>query len=325
MKKNIAVLMGGYSCEYPISLQSGAVVYKHIPKDIYTVYKVLITKEKWVVLDDCNKEYAINRHDFSAYINNNTIIFDFVFNVIHGSPCENGQLLAYFELLNLAHSSADFYTMALTFNKRDCLAVAQKYGVQTAKSYYLNKNDAYDLQKIVEQVGLPCFVKPNNGGSSLGMSKVFQKQDLPKAFAKAFQHDKDLLIESFLEGIEVSVGVIPYQNDIKVLPITEIVPENDFFDFQAKYQGKAKEITPARISPQQRENVIKTAQYLYKKLNMKGFSRSEFILVGDKPYFLEINSIPGMTEQSILPQQAQKAGIPLQALLCDVIESNLES
>ena len=326
MLKNIAVLIGGYSGEYPVSLQSGQTVYEHIPKEKYQVYKVLITLDIWVVLDaHSDKKYPIDKRDFSTQINGQKITFDFIFNVIHGPPCENGQLLAYFELLNIPHSAADFYTMALTFNKKDCLAVAQKYAIPTATSYYLRKGERHDIQQVIQKVGLPCFVKPNSGGSSLGISKVLKKQDFQEALQKAFECDKEVLIESFLEGTEVSVGVITYKGAVRVLPITEIVPQNDFFDFQAKYSGASQEITPARISEIQKQQLTEVAKRLYEKLGMKGFSRSEFILVGDTPYFLEINTIPGMTPQSILPQQAKAAGIGLQELLCDTIDSNLKN
>lgn len=324
-KKNIAVLMGGYSGEYPISIESAKTVYEKIPKEKYNVYKVLITKEKWVLLEEnSKKEYPIDKRDFSAKKNGKNLKFDFIFNVIHGEPCENGQLIAYFELLKIPHSSDDFYKMALTFNKKNCLAVAEKYGIKTAKSYFLKKGEKYNIENIIQKIGLPCFVKPNNGGSSLGASKVVQKENLEKALEKAFSCDENILIERFLEGKEVSVGVITYQGKVKVLPITEMIPDNDFFDFTAKYKGKSKEITPAKISETQKENIIKTAQTLYEKLGMQGFSRSEFILIKDTPYFLEMNTIPGMTPQSILPQQAKAAGISLEALLCDRIAHFLD-
>jgi len=320
MKKNIAVIMGGYSSEYKISIKSGQVVYDHMDTDKYKAYKVLILPDKWVALDKNNIEYPINKNDFSIEIESHKILFDFVFNVIHGSPGEDGRILAYFDLLNIPYSSAPFYQMALTFNKRDCLSVAKSYGIKTATSVYLNQGSTYTNKEIIETVGLPCFVKPNNAGSSFGISKVHQIENLDKALETAFREDKEILIESFLDGTEVSVGVIQYKNKVHVLPITEIVSENDFFDYEAKYLGKSKEITPARISITQKENVSQAAKHLYKSLNMSGFSRSEFIFIGDVPYFLEINTVPGMTEASLLPQQAKKAGIGLRELLSDTIE-----
>ena len=211
--------------------------------------------------------------------------------------------------------------MALTFNKRDTLSVVSAYNVPTATSIYLNKGDIINVDKIIETVGLPCFVKPNNAGSSFGISKAHTKEAIIPAIETAYKEDSEILIESFLDGTEVSVGVIQYKGETKVLPITEIVTENDFFDYEAKYLGKSEEITPARLTNKQEEKVIKVAKRVYEILNMSGFSRSEYILVNDEPHFLEMNTVPGLTEASILPQQAQKAGITLTKLFSNAIES----
>jgi D-alanine-D-alanine ligase len=323
MKKNIAIVMGGYSSEVNISLNSGNVVYNHLNKEKYNSFRVHILKEKWVALDDLNIEYCIDKNDFSFFLGDKKIIFDCVFNAIHGAPGENGELLAYFNLINLKHTSAPFYQMALTFNKRDTLSVVKEYGVKTAVSVYLNKGDVVNLDQIIAKVGLPCFVKPNNAGSSYGISKVHTKTEMLPALEKAYQEDSEILIESFLNGPEVSVGVIDYKGEIKVLPITEIVPENDFFDYEAKYLGKSKEITPARISEAIKIKVEDVAKKVYSILNMSGFSRSEFILVNNEPHFLEMNTVPGLTENSILPQQAQAAGILLNELFDNAIENAL--
>lgn len=319
MKKNIAIIMGGYSSEVNISLKSGNVVYKHLNKEKYNAYRVHILKEKWVALDNESNEYQINISDFSFIKNDEHITFDCVFNAIHGNPGENGMILSYLELLNIPHTSAPFYQMALTFNKRDTLSVVKEYGVKTAKSVYLNKGDEIHVDNIIDKVNLPCFIKPNNAGSSYGISKAYTKEEVLKGIDLAYQEDSSILIESFLEGTEVSVGVIEYQNEIKVLPITEIVSENDFFDYEAKYQGKSQEITPARISKRQQNRVEEVAKKIYKALNMSGFTRSEFIFVNDEPHFLEMNTVPGMTEESILPQQAAAAGISLEDLFENAI------
>ncbi|WP_159950685.1 D-alanine--D-alanine ligase [Polaribacter septentrionalilitoris] len=323
MKKNIAIVMGGYSSEVNISLKSGNVVYNHLDKEKYNPYRVHILEEKWVALDADDNEFFINKHDFSFTKNNKTITFHCVFNAIHGAPGENGKLLSYLELLNIPHTSAPFYQMALTFNKRDTLSVVKEYGIKTAVSVYLNKGDEINLQKIINKVGLPCFIKPNNAGSSYGISKVHTLEEMMPAIEKAYKEDSEILIESFLDGTEVSVGVIQYKGELKVLPITEIVSENDFFDYEAKYEGKSQEITPARISKEEHQQVAKTAKKVYLILNMSGFSRSEYILVNCEPYFLEMNTVPGLTEESILPQQAQEAGISLKELFDNAIESSL--
>jgi D-alanine-D-alanine ligase len=323
MKRNIAIIMGGYSSEMHISIKSGNVVYNYLNKEKYTPFRVLILKERWVVLDAAENEYLIDKNDFSFVLDGKHVVFDCVFNAIHGAPGENGQILAYLDLINLKHTSAPFYQMALTFNKRDTLSVLKTYGIKAATSMYLNKGDVIHIDKIIEKVGLPCFIKPNNAGSSYGISKAHTKKDILPAIAIALKEDSEILIESFLDGTEVSVGIIQYKEETKVLPITEIVSENDFFDYQAKYEGKSLEITPARISNAQQQKVEEAAKNIYKILNISGFSRAEFILVDEEPYFLEINTVPGFTEESILPQQAKAAGISLEALFENAIETAL--
>jgi len=325
MKKNIAIIMGGYSSEVAISITSGNVVYHHVDRNLYNPFRVHILVDKWVVVTDDEKEYPIDKNDFSTTIDGQKITFDAVFNAIHGNPGENGVILAYFDLIGMKHTSAPFYQMALTFNKRDCLSVVKAYGIKTATSIYLNKGDEINLQKIVKKVGLPCFIKPNNAGSSFGISKAHTLEDILPAIEKAYKEDSEILIESFLEGTEVSVGVIEYKGKIKILPITEIVSENDFFDYEAKYEGKSQEITPARISEVQAKRVREVAKKVYKILNMRGFSRSEYIFVNNEPHFLEMNTVPGLTEESLLPQQAAAARISLQDLFGNAIESCLVS
>ncbi|MBT8384688.1 MAG: D-alanine--D-alanine ligase [Bacteroidia bacterium] len=324
MKKNIAIIMGGYSSEFEISLKSGEVVYQHLNRDIYSPYRVHILKEKWVVLDKNNNEYPIDKHDFSTDINGSKLKFDCVFNAIHGHPGENGVMMAYFELLGIKHTSAPFYQMALTFNKRDTLSVVRSYGIKTAISVYLDKGDDIHTDQIIAKVGLPCFVKPNGAGSSFGICKVNQKKDLLTAINKAYEEDNEILIESFLDGTEVSIGVIEFDNRVKVLPSTEIVSENEFFDYEAKYLGKSQEITPARISKIQQENLNTVARNVYKLLHLKGFSRAEYIFIGDEPYFIEVNTVPGLTNESLLPQQAKAAGITLEKLFGNAIEQGIK-
>ncbi len=316
--------MGGYSSEANISLKSGEVVYKNISKEKYNIFKVYILKNKWVVVTDNLNEYAINKHDFSANIHGKKINFDCVFNAIHGHPGEDGTILAYFNLLGIKHTSAPFYQMALTFNKRDCLSVIKKYGVKTAKSVYLDKGEKIEITKIIETVGLPCFVKPNNAGSSFGISKVKTEKELIPAIKKAFKEDSQLLIEEFLDGPEITIGVLNYKNKITVLPMTEIVTNNDFFDYEAKYLGKSEEITPARITENMHKKLELLATKVYKILNMSGFTRSEYIIVNNEPYFLEMNTVPGLTTESLIPQQADAAGISLPNLFHNAIEMALK-
>lgn len=317
--KNVAIIMGGYSSEYQISLTSGNVVYKFLDQSKYNAYRIHIFKDKWVMVDENDAEFPVNRHDFSVEYKGVKLQFDVVFNAIHGTPGEDGIMQAYFELLGIPQTSCDYYQAALTFNKRDLLSVLKPYGIKTATSFYLNEGDSIDEQTIIKTVGLPCFVKPNKAGSSFGISKVKSVEELLPAIANAYKEDNEIIIESFLDGTEVSVGVINYKGVTTVLPITEIVSENDFFDYEAKYLGKSQEITPARISPEMTEKVSAVAKRAYDVLKMKGFSRSEFIIVNDEPYMLEMNTIPGLTTESILPQQAKAAGISLTELFDNAI------
>lgn len=324
MKKNIAIIMGGYSSEYKISLKSGNVVFNTLDKSKYNAYRIHIFKEKWVYVDSDNKEYPIDKNDFSVTIQGDKVTFQCVFNAIHGAPGEDGYMQAYLELLGIPHTSCNMYQAAITFNKRDCLSILKPYGIKTAISYFLNLGDTVNQDDIINKVGLPCFVKANKAGSSFGVSKVHKKEDLNKAIEVAFKEDNEIIIESFLDGTEVSVGVITYKGETKVLPITEIVSENDFFDYEAKYLGKSQEITPARLTKHQEEQVTLVAKKVYEVLKMKGFSRSEYIFKDNEPHLLEINTIPGLTLESILPQQAAAANIPLQDLFDNAIQEALK-
>ena len=231
---------------------------------------------------------------------------------------------AYFKLLNIPQTSCGMYQASLTFNKRDCLSVLKPYGIKTAESFYINLGDTINEDAIIKKIGLPCFVKANKAGSSFGITKVYKKEDLQKAIEISFKEDDEIIIESFLDGTEVSVGVITYKGTTKVLPITEIVSNNDFFDYKAKYLGESQEITPARISKQQEDKVNKLAKQVYEVLKMKGFSRSEYIFKDGEPHLLEVNTVPGLTRQSILPQQAACAGISLSELFDNAIEEALK-
>ena len=324
MKINVAIIMGGYSSEYKISLKSGNVVYETLDSTKYNAYHIHIFKDKWVYVDDNQTEYKINKDNFSVEINNETIKFDCVFNAIHGAPGEDGYMQAYFELLGIPHTSCGMYQAALTFNKRDCLSTLKPYGIKTAESYYLNFGDTINEDDIISKVGLPCFVKANKAGSSFGISKVHKQEKLQKAIDVAFKEDNEIIIESFLDGVEVSVGVIKYKGEVIVLPITEIVSDNDFFDYEAKYLGQSQEITPARITKEQEEKVNKVSKHVYEILKMDGFSRSEYIFKDGEPHLLEVNTVPGLTKESILPQQAAAAGINLSDLFGNAIEEALK-
>lgn len=315
---NVAVVMGGYSDESVISLRSGQLILNHIDKNKYKPFEVHILLNEWYCLIEGEK-YSIDKADFSFTYNNQKVHFDVIVNTIHGTPGEDGHMQSYWELVDLPYSGCNFYQSALTFNKRDTLSVLSKFNIPKANSIYLRKGDGIDGEKIAAELGLPFFVKPNQSGSSLGVSRVNSLTDLPKALDFAFAEDNDILIESFLNGTEISVGVLNYKGNTTVLGITEIVPENEFFDYEAKYLGKSSEITPARLSKEVEEKVIETAKKVYESLGMIGFSRADFIVMNDVPHFIEINTNPGLSPQSIFPQQAAHANIAF----TDLIDSEI--
>ena len=323
-KKNIAVVMGGYSDEYKVSLKSGQLIFESLDRELYTVYKVVILKDEWYFLDENGDKKNINKADFSIHLENGeNLKFDACFNTIHGTPGENGIMQAYWDAVGQKYTGCDFYQSALTFNKKDTLAVLSKYGIPSAKSIYLRNGEEISDDEIVEKLGLPVFVKPNQSGSSLGISKVKGKSELKNAIEFAYKEDDEILIESALNGMEVSVGVLDYQGEVIVLGITEIVPDKEFFDYEAKYEGASQEITPARVDEETRKKVEEISIKAYKSLGMSGFSRSEFIIVDGIPHLLEMNTNPGFSPASILPQQAKIYGISIKDLCGNEVEKAL--
>ena len=323
-KKNIAVVMGGYSDEYKVSLKSGQLIFESLDRELYNVYKVVILKDEWYFLDENGDKKNINKADFSIHLENGeNLKFDACFNTIHGTPGENGIMQAYWDAVGQKYTGCDFYQSALTFNKKDTLAVLSKYGIPSAKSIYLRNGEEISDDEIVEKLCLPVFVKPNQSGSSLGISKVKDKIELKNAIEFAYKEDDEILIESALNGMEVSVGVLDYQGEVIVLGITEIVPDKEFFDYEAKYEGASQEITPARIDEETRKKVEEISIKAYKSLGMSGFSRSEFIIVDGIPHLLEMNTNPGFSPASILPQQAKIYGISIKDLCGNQVEKAL--
>lgn len=317
--KNIAIVMGGYSDESVISIRSGQLLLEYIDKQKYQPFEVHILKNEWMVIHESNR-FSIDKADFSFTIFNKKITFDAIVNTIHGTPGEDGHMQAYWELINIPYTGCSFYQSALTFNKRDTLSVLTKFNIPKATSIYTNVHEMLSYTTIKEKLGIPFFVKPNQSGSSLGVSKVNNEISFTEAIDKAFKEDNEILIESFLKGIEVSVGVLKYENNTKVLGITEIVSENDFFDYEAKYLGKSQEITPARIDKETEIAVYKMAEKVYNALNMTGFSRIDFIIVENTPHFIEINTNPGLSAQSIFPQQVKYANLNFTKLIDNEIE-----
>jgi D-alanine-D-alanine ligase len=320
---NTAVVMGGYSAESVISLKSGQLILSNLDKSKYNVFEVHIFKNDWYCLLE-NEKYPINKADFSFTKNGQTTKFDVVINTIHGTPGEDGHLQAYWSLIGLPYTGCNFYQSALTFNKRDTLSVLSKFDIPKAKSIYITKGNAINPTEIEAELGLPMFVKPNQSGSSLGVSMVATMDDFQKALDFAFAEDDDILIESYLNGREVSVGVLNFNGKTTVLGITEILSQNAFFDYEAKYLGKSEEITPAQLSIEIENKVKQTAIKVYESLGMTGFSRSDFIIMNEEPHFIEINTNPGLSPQSIFPQQAAFANIKMSDLFDNEVKLALE-
>lgn len=315
--------MGGYSGESVISLQSGKVVYENLCRDKYDPYQVCISKKNWTVNINGNK-YLINKKDFSVKINNNHLKFDCIFNAIHGTPGEDGILQSYFDLINIPYTGCNFHHSNITFNKGYCLALVKHFGINTSKSIFLNKNQKFCKKYILKEIGMPCFIKPNKSGSSLGINKIHDEKEFDNALEIAFEVDEEILVESFLCGKEISVGVFSFdKKNITVLPITEIISQNEFFDFESKYSGKSQEITPANISSDVENKVRVMAEKVYRILNLSGMSRSEYIIVDEEPFFLEINTVPGLCKESILPKQLKKHGISLSDFFHNLIDMSL--
>ena len=310
-RKKVGIVSGGFTSEYNISILSGKTVFEELDRELWEVFLITINKSEWKAEDDQNNIYEVNKGDFTLQNNETLVKLDVIFNAVHGAPGENGQLAALWELLKIPFSSCDSYTAGLTYNKRDCLSVLRELKVPTAKYFSINEGTTINEDLILATVELPCFVKANRAGSSLGIYKVTTKKELIPSVEKAFEEDSQVIIESALEGREVSVGVAAFRGGIHVLPITEIITNNDFFDYAAKYEGKSQEITPAEIPNKWKELVEHWAKSIYISLDLKGVVRSEFIFVNGIPHLLEINTVPGITRKSIIPKQVEAMGIKL--------------
>lgn len=310
MKKNVALLAGGDSGEFEVSLRSASMVEKSLDKNKYNVFIIKIFAKEWYFQTEGGDKYFIDKNDFSLSIEHDKIIFDIVFMMIHGTPGENGILQGYFDLLNIPYTNSDVFTSSLSFNKYFTNQQMRMLGIMTPFSRLLVRNGPYNLDEVASEVGFPCFVKPNEGGSSLGTTRVNKRQDLEGAVNKAFEVNDQILVEEYVEGTEVTCGLIKNDNDTIIFPLTEIVSKNDFFDYEAKYtKGMADEITPARIPDDVGLEVMRLSNFIYNKLFCKGIVRVDFIIKDNDYYFLELNTVPGMSEASIVPQQIRAAGM----------------
>lgn len=317
--------MAGYSHEWEISMKSGAVITQNLDSDLYKVYPVAILKDSWHYKDVTGKQHEINKNDFSLTMDGKKINFDCCYNTIHGTPGEDGKIQAMLELLDIPQTSCDSYQSAITFNKRDCIAILKPWNITTGRHMYLNQGDQIDAEIIARNIGLPCFVKANRSGSSFGVTKVYKTKDMDAALKTAFDVDDEIIIESFLDGVEVSVGAYQIGDEIKVFLPTEIVSENDFFDYEAKYQGKSQEITPARISDANTKAVQETTRRIYQVLKLKGLARADFIFHDGIPHFIEVNTNPGMSEESIIPQQIRASGDTMKNVFTEIIENTIKN
>lgn len=319
--KNIAIVCGGNSGEYDISIQSGKVVKKHLDIRKYTGYLIVIHELDWFFEDKKGKKHPLDKSDFSLTIDGEKIVFDGVFNAIHGTPGEDGKLQAYFDLLKMPYTSSGVTSSALSFNKFFCNHFVRSLGMTVADSVSLRKGESYKKEAIIEALGLPVFVKPAQSGSSVGVSKVSNANELDKAIQTAFKEDERILIEAFIDGRELACGLVEKNNELIVVPLTEIISKKEFFDYEAKYKGGlAHEITPADIPEEVEMDVKTTSSFLYRQMDCKGFVRFDYILTETGLYFLEVNTIPGITEASILPQQAAAFGMSIQELFTIAVE-----
>ncbi len=326
MKKQIAFVTGGYSGEAVISYESAKTIEANVDRDKYDLYKIDIRKDGWFYNPSPSEYIPINKEDFTIDAHGKKIIFDAVLCGIHGTPGEDGKLQGYFDMIGLPYTACDVATSAITFNKRYTVALAAFSGIPVAKSLHYFKMDNPSVEEILQHISLPAFIKPNNGGSSIGMSKVTNADELPAAMAKAFKEDDQILIEEFISGTELTIGVFKKADQIIPLPITEIRSKTDFFDYKAKYTtGMADEITPAPISNHIKELIEKQAVKLYHIFNCKGVVRIDFIYhhTQDKAYMLEINTVPGQSANSLVPQQVRASGATLKEFYSALIESCL--
>ncbi|MFO7939186.1 MAG: D-alanine--D-alanine ligase [Bacteroidales bacterium] len=324
MKKNIALVAGGNSSEYGVSINSAAQIEAVLDTNRYNIYKVVIRGDDWVVSSPMACDIPVDKSDFSFRLNNQKTSFHCALIIIHGTPGENGILQGYFEMLNIPYTTAGILASSLTFNKVFTKNYLKPFNIPTANYVLVTQKHRPATQEILDKTGLPCFVKPNKGGSSFGITKVKSEEQLQPAIDKAFEEDNEVLIEQFLEGTELTCGVLKTRGKTYLLPPTEIVSKNEFFDYEAKYtKGMADEITPARISKALEKEIQERSSFIYDTLNMKGLIRVDYIYANNTLYFMEVNTTPGMSAASIVPQQVEAAGYDLGELFGEIIEDAL--
>lgn len=322
MKKNIVIVAGGDSSEVIVSLKSAEGIYSFLDKEKYNVYIALVKKGEWAVKLPNGEYTPIDKNDFSFHEDGQVRHFDFAYITIHGTPGEDGRLQGYFDMIEMPYSSCGMFVSALTFNKYACNHYLKDFGVKIAESIHLFKGQTVAEEEVLNRLGLPVFVKPNDGGSSFGVTKVKELSALQPAIDKAFEEGKEVVIESFIDGTEVTCGCYKTAKKEVVFPVTEVVTDNEFFDFDAKYNGQVQEITPARISVELTEKIQRETSRIYDILGAKGLIRVDYIIPADgEPKLLEINTTPGMTATSFIPQQVRAAGLDIKNVLTEIIEN----
>jgi D-alanine-D-alanine ligase len=322
--KTIAIAAGGDSSEFKISVKSAEEVC-NILSARYKVYLIVIKGTNWYWEDKKGRYHNIDKNDFSLTYDDNQIKFDGVFIAIHGTPGENGLLQGYFDMIGIPYTSCSAFCSALTFNKQACKLFLKEYGITMAKAVLIRKANKIDINDIINQVGLPCFVKPNDSGSSFGVTKVKKKEGLLPAVEVAFKESDQVLIEAFMNGREIACGVVKTKTKTIVLPLVEIISKNEFFDYEAKYiPGNSEEVTPADTPAALTKEIQRISLLIYELLGCKGIVRVDFIVIGEEPWFIEINTIPGMTKESLVPKEAAAAGISLEELYSMAVENMFE-
>ncbi|MCH2233943.1 MAG: D-alanine--D-alanine ligase [Crocinitomicaceae bacterium] len=324
MKKKIAIVYGGYSSEAGISEKSAGIIFQNIDDNLYKPYMVEITENSWHV-HSSGGVYPIDKNKFTFFKNEEVISFDLAYIIIHGTPGEDGKLQAYFDMLGIPYVNSNAFAASLSFNKWACNSFLNKFGVRTAKAILLRKGDTPNPIEIADELGFPCFVKPNDGGSSFGISKVKTLMEMPLAIAKAFEEGNEVVIEEALTGREITCGIYQGESELIALPPTEILTEQEFFDYAAKYEGASNEVTPAEISEDTLKNIHEISKNVYRRLGLFGLARIDYIVLENElPHIIEVNSNPGMSEESIVPQQLKAAGKDLKETLSELVKMTLK-
>ena len=325
-KRTIAIVCGGDSSEHDVSLRSGQGLYSFFDKERYNIYIVDVKGIDWHVAFEDGTTAEIDKNDFSFVKDGKRMFFDYAYITIHGQPGENGVMQGYFDLIHMPYSTSGVLVEAMTFDKYVLNNYLRGFGIQVADSILLRRDEAYDEEAIAERIGMPCFVKPAADGSSFGVSKVKKSDQLAPALRLAFMESDEAMVESYMQGVEISQGVYKTKDKCVVLPATEVVTSNEFFDYDAKYNGQVQEITPARLSPETAEKVAKTTSRIYDILHANGIIRIDYIITKDQDgkdviNMLEINTTPGMTVTSFIPQQVRAAGLDIKDVLSDIVEN----